>query len=103
MAQVIWHFKIQCNIEDNEEKLRKVYLKVLYGKKFIFLLDGVTQPIRSIKTASHKTLPDDCCIPGKNQPFWILPKINEAIGSTVRSKVAHGPRSENQGKGKRNC
>lgn len=45
MAQVIWHFKIQCNIEDNEEKLRKVYLKVLYGKKFIFLLDGVTQPI----------------------------------------------------------
>jgi hypothetical protein len=54
MAQVIWHFKIQCNIEDNEEKLRKVYLKVLYGKKFIFLLDGVTQPIEVLKLLPPK-------------------------------------------------
>ena len=54
MAQVIWHFKIQCNIEDNEEKLRKVYLKVLYGKKFICLLDGVTQPIEVLKLLPPK-------------------------------------------------
>ena len=42
-------------------------------------------------------------VTASSEALTALDKINEAIGSTVRSKVAHGPRSENQGKGKRNC
>lgn len=49
ISRVIWHFKIECKIEDNEEKLRENYVKVLAGKKFIFLLDGVTEPLEVLK------------------------------------------------------
>lgn len=55
MAQVIWHFKIQCKIEDKEEKLRETYIKTLSGKKFIFLLDGVHEPLEVLKLLAPKT------------------------------------------------
>ncbi|MBT6854965.1 MAG: tetratricopeptide repeat protein [Nitrospina sp.] len=54
MAQVIWHFKIRCKIEDSEEKLKKTYLKALTRKKIILLLDGVTQPIEVLKLLPPK-------------------------------------------------
>lgn len=54
MAQVIWHFKVQCKIEDNEGKLRETYLKTLSGKKIIFLLDGVSEPLEVLKLLPPK-------------------------------------------------
>ena len=55
ITRVIWHFKIQCKIENSEEKLREVYLKTLSGKKIIFLLDGVTEPLEVLKLSLPKS------------------------------------------------
>ncbi len=69
MAQVIWHFKIQCKIEDSEEKLRKAYLDALVGKKIILILDGVTKPMEVLKLLP----PKDCLMIVVSQDRITLP------------------------------
>ena len=54
MTQILWHFKIQCKIEDYEEKLKETYRKVLAGKKFILVLDGVCEPMEVLKLLPPK-------------------------------------------------